>query len=101
MENAEFRKDIEIEKPERRLFISERVREVRRLRIVLASSVLVKVLETALHRQFKAPCGMRRIASLNVRQSAMRRDPFQQAQSNLKQLVRRFRLQAFVFQVLH
>jgi hypothetical protein len=66
VEDGEFREDIEIEEPERSLLVAERVGDMRCFRIVLASGVFVKVLG---------------------RQSSMRRDPLQEAQSNLKQLV--------------
>ena len=73
---------------------------MRRFRIVLASGVLVKVLEPALRCQSRSS-SLSAIPLYNIRQAAMRRDPFQQAQSDLEQFVRRLRLQAFVFQVLH
>jgi hypothetical protein len=87
VEDGEFREDIEIEEPERSLLVAERVGDMRCFRIVLASGVFVKVLGPALRRQLNRPCATKRLVSLNVRQSSMRRDPLQEAQSNLKQLV--------------
>lgn len=87
VEDGEFGEDIEIEEPERSVLVAERVGDVRCFRIVLASGVLVKVLGPVLRRQLNRPCATKRIVSLNIRQSAMRRNPLQQAQSNLEQLV--------------
>lgn len=57
MEDAELHKDIKIEESERSLLIAERVGEVRCFGVVLASGVLVKVLEPVLHCQLiGVPC---------------------------------------------
>lgn len=72
---------------------------MRGLRIVLSAGVLIKVIEPALRRQFHAPVNAECLC-IHVRKTTVRRHPFQQAQSNLQQLLRRFGLQAFVFQVL-
>jgi hypothetical protein len=87
VEDGEFREDIEVKEPKGSLLVAKRVGDVRCLRIVLASGVLVKVLGPVLRCQLNCPCATTRIVSLNVRQSSMRRDPLQQAQSNLEQLV--------------
>lgn len=79
MQHAQLLKDIEIAKLLGLLIIPERVRLMRRLRIVLTAGVLVKVL---------------------MGQAAMRRDEFQHRQADIEQPVRRFGLQAFCLKVL-
>lgn len=55
MEDGEFREDVKIEESKRGLLVAERVGNVRCFGIVLASGVLVEVLEPVLRPSVHCP----------------------------------------------
>lgn len=106
MKNTKLEENIEIHKLLWLLIVSKGVCSIGSFRIVLAAGVLIEILIPASqsHSQSKSNLRIqilpRERDQRYIREAAMRRDPLEQTQSNFQKLVRRFRFQAFSFQIL-